>query len=298
MPGEDVMFELAQVETGDGVLLQGLISCRPGKKRLALIYIHGLGGDFYGSPAKANAFARECARMGYGFLSFNNRGSGILSGVKKRDHSRKGYRYVNSGRCYERFADCALDISSIVGEARKRGFRKIALVGHSTGANKAVHYLSRSPDPSVRCAVLSGPLSDVPMIREDAGRDYGKLVSAAKKMVSRGRGEELMPQGTPLWPLSASRFLSLAVPGSAEDVFQYHMKRPGFRAMKRIKVPTLALIGGEDEYSLMSPDLILESYRKANPRIETAIIEGAEHSFSGQEDLLAKVVCGWIRSRA
>ncbi len=289
------MFELAEVEAADGVLLQGLVSDTR-RRRLAVIYIHGLGGDFYGSPAKANAMAEECSASGFGFLSFNNRGNGLLSSVRKRK-SPKGFRYVDSGRCYERFEDCVLDIEAVVKEAKRRGFRKIALVGHSTGANKAVHYLSRSPDRSVACAVLTGPLSDVPLLQHDSGKNYRHLVSLAKRMAAGGKGHELMPQGTPLWPLSAHRFLSLAVAGSAEDVFQYHMKRPSYRALKRVRVPVLALMGGEDEYALMSPDSILESFREANPRFESAIIEGASHSFTGQEELLAEVVCGWIKSR-
>ncbi len=298
MPGADVMFELAEVETADGVLLQGLLSSPPAGRKLAVIYIHGLGGDFYGSPAKANALAAECSRLGFGFLSFNTRGSGLLSSVRKRDtKSPKGFRYVESGRCYERFEDCVFDIDALVKDARRRGFRKVALIGHSTGANKAVHYLSRSPDRSVACAVLTGPLSDVPLLQHDSGKSYRHLVSLAKRMVSLGKGHSLMPQGTPLWPLSAQRFLSLAVPGSSEDVFQYHMKDPSFRSLKKVRVPTLALMGGDDEYALQSPDSILDSYRKANPRIESAIIEGALHSFNAQEELMADVVCGWIKSR-
>jgi pimeloyl-ACP methyl ester carboxylesterase len=289
-----MLFELAEVETGDGVFLQGLISV-PKEKKLAVIYVHGLGGDFYGSPRKVRAIAEECLRKGFGFFTFNNRGSGTIGGVKRADRKNpKGYGYVKSGRCYERFEECILDIGAFVKEAKRRGYRKIVLVGHSTGANKVVYYLSRKPDRSVIRAVLTGPVSDVPSQEMQSGKKYKKLVSLARKMVSGRKGDELMPRKAPGWPISAQRFLSLSVPGSAEDIFQYHMKNPKYRAIRKIRIPVLAVLGGEDEWATMKPGFILESYRQANQMIESAIIEDALHSFNGREELLAKVVCGWL----
>jgi pimeloyl-ACP methyl ester carboxylesterase len=288
-----VLYELAEVAAPDGILLQGMVT--PSKRKaLAVIYIHGLGGDFYGSPRKADAFARECRRRGFGFFSFNNRGSGTMSGAKRKDGSPKGYSYVDAGRCYERFEDCVLDISAFVAEAKRRGYRKVALVGHSTGANKAVYYLSRDPDPVVSMAVLTGPVSDVPGQARLGGRRYRGLVALARRMAARKKGGSLMPQSAPLWPMTARRFLSLSVAGSHEDVFQYHMGKPAYRELKRVKVPLLAVLGGKDEYATMPPEDILASYRRANPLLEGAIIKGAFHSFSGKEGPLAGTVCGWL----
>ncbi len=286
--------ELAQVKTGDGVLLQGLVFQSRAKK-LAVIYVHGLGGDFYGSPEKVRAFAREFGRRGFGFFAFNTRGNNTLTSVKKLDRtSPKGYRYESAGRCYERFTDCVLDIDAFVGEARRRGYHKVALVGHSTGANKVVHYLSKEPSPAVVRAVLTGPVSDVPSQMKQAGKKYKKMVSLAKEMVSAKKSDALMPQGTPGWPISAQRFLSLSVPGSVEDVFQYHMAAPSYRSMKKVRIPTLAVLGEKDEYATVPPEDMLESYRKANRRIEAAVIEGALHSFNGQEEALARLIGSWL----
>ena len=58
-------FELSEVVARDGAMLQGL--ALPSRQRaLALIYIHGLGGDFYGSPEKVDAFAAACQGRGFG----------------------------------------------------------------------------------------------------------------------------------------------------------------------------------------------------------------------------------------
>ncbi|MFN7991412.1 MAG: alpha/beta fold hydrolase [Candidatus Micrarchaeia archaeon] len=287
------MAELTEVTTKDKLLLQGLIFSSK-SKRLALIYIHGLGGDFYGSPAKVAAFARECRRRGFAFFIFNNRGNNTMTGAKKLAKNPKGYKYVNTGRCFEKFEDCVFDLDAFVKEAKKRGYRKIALLGHSTGANKVVYYLSKKPDRSIVRAVLTGPVSDVPSQVKQCGKGYRKLVALAERMVSGRRGDALMPHGSPGWPMSARRFLSLSVAGSPEDVFQYHMENPPYRALKRIRIPVLAVLGGKDECTTMPPDAILKSYRAANPLVETAMIDGALHSFGGKEGRLAEVICAWI----
>ena len=290
------MFELAEVRTRDGISLQGLVSHPEGRKRLAVIYVHGLGGDFYGSPRKAQALSDECSRRGFGFFSFNNRGSGTIGGLKKADRTRaQGYRHILSGRCYERFEDCVDDIGAFVREAKKRGYKKVALIGHSTGANKVVYYLSRRPDRAVVRAVLTGPVSDVPTQILQSGNRYKKLISLARRM-ARKKADPLMPSDAPGWPISARRFLSLSVPGSAEDVFQYHMGKPRYGAIRKIRIPVLAILGGNDEWATIPPEDILESFRKANPRIESIIIGDALHSFGGQEELLAETVCGWLGS--
>ncbi len=286
--------ELAQVKTGDGILLQGLAFPSRAKK-LAVIYVHGLGGDFYGSPEKVGAFASECSRRGFGFFTFNTRGNNTLTSVKKLERkSPKGYKYENAGRCYERFTDCVLDIDAFVEEAKRRGYREAALVGHSTGANKVVYYLSKAPGPAVVRAVLTGPVSDVPAQIALAGKKYKRLVSLAKKMVFAKKSDALMPRDTPGWPISAQRFLSLSVPGSVEDVFQYHMAAPSYRAIKKIRIPVLAVLGEKDEYATIPPEDMLESYRKANRRIEAAVIGGALHSFNGQEEALARLIGSWL----
>ncbi|MEW6721896.1 MAG: alpha/beta fold hydrolase [Candidatus Micrarchaeota archaeon] len=290
-------MELAEVATQDGLLLQGLVF-EPGNAGAALIYVHGLGGDFYGSPKKVNAFASECLKRKIAFFIFNNRGSGLYSGVKKLDSKRpSGYRYVMAGKCFERFEDSILDIGAVVAEAKRRGYSRIALVGHSTGANKAVYYLSRKHDRAVKAAVLTGPVSDVPNIEAEAGRKYNALVKVAKRMVSGGKGDSLMSPKTPGWPISASRFLSLSVAGSAEDVFQYHFEAPGYRALKRMRAPVLAILGEKDEYATMPPEKILASYKTQNPKLETRIVRGALHSFAGMEKELARIVCAWAQNK-
>jgi pimeloyl-ACP methyl ester carboxylesterase len=293
MPGEDVMFELVEIETEDGVLLQGLGSPSRSRK-LALIYVHGLGGDFYGSPKKVRAFASACLGRGFGFFIFNNRGNNTLTGAKRLDRSSKGYRYVKAGRCYERFEDCIYDIRAMAREALARGYGRVGLVGHSTGANKVVYYLSKARRGPIAGAVLTGPVSDVPLQMELCGRRYPALVKKARAMVLRGKGVGLMPAGTPGEPISARRFLSLSVPGSPEDVFQYHMEKPRYSALKKVKVPLLAILGGKDEYAMMRPETILSSYREANPRVETMLVPGVGHSFTGAEEMLAGAVCGWF----
>ncbi len=283
-------MELTEIKTSDGLLLQG-ISFSEKRKHAAIIYIHGLGGNFHSNPKKVYAFTKECNKNGFGFFTFNNRGSHIITGFKVNGS------YAILGRCYEKFEDCIYDINAMIREAKKNGYKKIILVGHSTGANKVVYYLSKKPDRSVCGGILSGPVSDVPTQIKGAGKKYKTLIQKATSMKRRNKGGELMPVGTPSWPISASRFLSLSVPGSVEDVFQYHMKsgKAIYAAMKKINLPVLAILGAKDEYVLTKPKKILKNYSEANPIIETKLVQNATHSFTGKEKLLAKLVCSWAK---
>lgn len=265
-------------------------------KRIALIYVHGLGGDFYSNSEKANAFATECEKSGLAFFVFNNRGAGIDAAVKKVDQSApKGFIRVAAGRTYEKFPDCVYDLGAVINEAKKRGYKKIVFVGHSTGANKVIYYLYKnSNQKDVLGAVLTGALSDVPIQKNLLGRNYPKILALANLLCKKGKGNILLPEGSSDSSITAQRFLSLCVEKSEEDVFQYYMKNPDFTELRHMNIPILFIMGEKDEYASIPPREILKTYSKLNPLFKTKLIKNALHSFNKKEDKLAKIICTWL----
>ena len=66
------------------------------------------------------------------------------------------------GCAYERIRDCVLDIDGAVRELRRRGYRDITLIGHSTGANKIAVYDSLQAAQPASSATCSSAAATIP----------------------------------------------------------------------------------------------------------------------------------------
>jgi alpha-beta hydrolase superfamily lysophospholipase len=285
-------FEISRIKTKDDFFLDGIIFEPEKKGELAVIYVHGLGGAFYGNPTRLQEYAKKCKENGFAFFSFNNRGNNAIIRLDKE--GKEKLESVDCGSAFEKFSDCVFDLDSYIEEARKRGYEKIVLIGHSSGANKVVHYLHKKPKNKVILAVLSGAVSDVPMIKKMLGKGYEKAIEYAKKAKSK---DELLPYELVFQYCSAQRFLNLATERSEEDVFQYHLKNSQWKEIKSIKIPTLAIIGENDQYATIEVKEILDNYRKANALIEVEIVQGADHSFRGKERESVGKIVEWVKNK-
>jgi alpha-beta hydrolase superfamily lysophospholipase len=123
------------------------------------IFIHGLTGNLF----SRSDVAAELAQGDAACLLFNNRGHAYISPLRHADKKKTGSL---GGTAHEVFADSRDDIAGAVHFAQTRGARRIVLVGHSTGCQKAVWYLAHKPAPEVKGAVLLAPLSDYAGIRK------------------------------------------------------------------------------------------------------------------------------------
>lgn len=75
------------------------------------------------------------------------------------------------------------------------GLSKVIIMGHSTGSQNVMHYLSSSMnnDPAyhVDGGIMQAPVSDREVCAKD--KPYCDYLSIAEKMVKEGRGQEIMP---------------------------------------------------------------------------------------------------------
>src|SRR5438876_667841 len=164
----DIPVSLAHLDTRDGVGLDGVIAEPHGRRRAALIWVHGLGSMFYsGQPLIREVVTR-------------------LNAVG------------------------VADIRAMVTLARARGYRRVILAGHSTGANKVLHYAARARDRRVSGIVLLGPISDAAAEAKRVGaRELRRRVAAAEK-IARRDPQALVPREWGYW--SAQRYISLYRP--------------------------------------------------------------------------------------
>lgn len=256
------------------------------------IFIHGLGGNLFSRSELTSLLASGKSAV----LVFNNRGSGTINYWKRG--TKISSSYFLAGVAHEVFSDCVDDLDGAVDYVAARGIKKIFLLGHSTGCHKSIFYLAKRPHSLVSGAVLLAPVSDYAgLSRMVTKSSYRQALTAARKLVSLGQPQALLPPGLWILPLSAQRFLSLYTPESQEEIFSYASgKLPTM--LRRVKRPLLAFFAESDQFGdRPAEDLAdwFDIHRRGREQSKAVIIAGAEHGFGGYEAILAASINSWIK---
>jgi pimeloyl-ACP methyl ester carboxylesterase len=264
----------------------------------AAIYLHGTGGSSVFESKRTSKLAEVFTAAGVAWFPFNNRGAQLV----RRAGPALG------GMAFERIRDCVYDLDAAILELRRRGYRDITLVGHSTGANKIAVYNHYKPRNGAKRFVLLAGGDDTGLLYDQLGpaRFRAALLRSRERIAAR-RGDELVPSSVSSLPMSWRSFYDMANPDGDYNVFPYLevmrklrlSRRPRFRFVREIRKPTLALYGDRDEYCFGDVSrcvAILAEAVGAKPNFELAILEDADHGFSGKESELADVIVNWMVS--
>jgi pimeloyl-ACP methyl ester carboxylesterase len=291
------LCQLVRFEATDGIPLAGVLYEPKRKSDRVVIFLHGTGGSSVFESKRTNVLAAEFTRAGIAYFPFNNRGAHVM----RRMGAEMG------GFSYERIRDCVYDIDGALRELRRRGYRDVTLIGHSTGANKIAvydHYKIRNP---IKRYVLLGGGDDTGMLYEQLGaRRFSSAITKARTMIKSRRGEELAPPSISKLPMSWRSFYDMANPDGDYNVFPFLevmrgirlSRRPRFRYLRAIRKPALFLYGEDDEYCIDSTSrtvAVLASALGPKPNVEIAILADADHGFGGKERELAEVIVEWMR---
>ncbi|NCA82498.1 MAG: alpha/beta fold hydrolase [Opitutae bacterium] len=257
-------------------MLDGFYRPAPKKPAPLLVFVHGMGSNFYRSALK-KAFLEAAPAMGLGMLTYNNRGA-------------------ERGTEDEKFRTCLPDLDAAAEFARRRGHRSLVFIGHSTGCQKIAYWQAQRRHPAVAGLVLLAPADDYAATRRDLGKRFEEKLAWAKKRVAAGKGDAPV---TGLYErFTAKRFLSLADVKQAEaNVFRYAGSLTQFR---RVTCPVLAVFGEDEEFAAIPPaEMLAILRRKTKSRdFDDWLIRGADHGFHGCADELARSVCQWAREMA
>ena len=278
---------LVSVQTRDGVVLDGVSAHPRGRRRTALIWVHGLGSAFSSGQPLIRALSAGLNAAGIGYLKLNTRGHGVVTRAGKR----------LAGAAFEHFGESVHDIRATIALAAGCGYRRVILAGHSTGANKVLHYMARTRDRRVAGLILLGPVSDVAGERKRIGRrELARRVAAAER-IARRDPEALVPRA---WGFrSARRFISLYRPGEAEDVFPYYRPDAGWTALRRVRVPMAVILGSRDEYLDRRPEAVTAAFERNATRARSfsgIVVPRANHGFRGHERALVREIVRWSRT--
>jgi pimeloyl-ACP methyl ester carboxylesterase len=128
----------------------------------------------------------------------------------------------------------------------------------------------------------------------DAMTPAAGALALAERMVTEGRGQDLLPWGSYRGSTLSARTLLDHGPAdrAALDVFGLHTRDP---AIGRITCPVLALYGTLESEGLPELERIRRA-ASAAARVETRRFEGADHGYTGQEQEVAAAVAAWLDS--
>src|SRR5262247_2706745 len=288
MPGSiGVPASLVRIATRDGVWLDGVVAEPRGRRRTAVVWVHGLGSVFSSGQPLTRELSARLNAAGMAFFKLNNRGHDVVAG--------RG-RHL-AGAAFERFGQSVDDIRAMVAFARRCGYRRV-LAGHSTGANKVLHYAARAGDRRVVGIVLVGPVSDVAAEAKRLGaRELRRRVAGAERIAQRDP-DGLVPRVWGFW--SARRYISLYRPGEVEDVFPYYRPDARWTALRAVRLPIAAIVGSRDEFLDRPARDVVTAFRQNATRARAftgSVIPGARHSFQRRERVLADMIVRWIRDQ-
>jgi pimeloyl-ACP methyl ester carboxylesterase len=179
-----------------------------------------------------------------------------------------------------------LDLAAWIDRASELGYRRIVLVGHSAGGPAARRYQAERNDPRVIGLVMASVgLGPAPP------RPDPDLLKTADDMVAKGRGQDFLPN----LRLSAQTYADFGhTPLDTWDF--YGVEGTPNPAIARVRCPLLAWFGSKDVGTAADLERLraLIARQKTGPsRVDTQIIEGADHLYTGFATQIADILATW-----
>jgi pimeloyl-ACP methyl ester carboxylesterase len=287
-------IDLVVTRTEDGQRWDGMIF-RPGRasrrRRLAVLVVHGSVGNYITGVPQQASFG--LANAGFTVMSVNTR--------------MANYGVIFGGGLMHR---TPLDIDAALAILRRRGFRRIVLLGFSMGATMVTHYQAlRQPLDVVGVCTLAHPASLPSALRlrwNHFGADpgYEEVVERAHLrlapdyesarndrifLVRRGRGFGDGPLDGEIWTYRSWWFSR----GPRAPHAESRLRVGG------VTVPLALIQAGDDELVLASEGGELETLARQGdcPSVLLHTVLDADHVFTGRYEEMADAVISWLDQR-
>jgi len=287
-------MELLAFNAADGIELHAALhtpsQSPPGDAATAcdaVVYLHGAGSNFYSSTLLAGILP-TLQQLGLPVLAINTRGHDSVCSLRSPEGPRRG------GAAFETVDQCRHDVRGAVDLLAGRGYGKIALLGHSLGALKAIYSQAHDAHQSVAQIVAISPpqLSYAAFSAGPRRSEFLSTMSRAEQLVAAGEQEHLLNVTIPL-PLliTAAGYVDKYGPAERYNLFKF---------ADRLAVP-IHYIFGELEISGRS-----EAFAGLDRRVrdfadqhglsaDVSVIPGAEHFYTGRMDGLSANIADWAK---
>lgn len=304
--------ELISFITTDKLELPGLLYTPAEPTKKVAVWLHGMGdsGVLY-NPRRINLLGSELCKRGIALLAFNNRGAHHRKRLKIVDDTlSEDEQSYQGGTHHELIADCVHDINGAAIFLADRGFDKLFLTGHSSGANKICVYDTLEPKNPFSHYVLAGAGDDCGLwyMRLGDGK-FWKALSKAKSYIQEGKPHRPMPRYSGMHPFSAQSAADLIDPDGLYNTFPFFEvahKRLGhkqlFQEFSAVTKPMCVIYGETDEAVASAGTTsdavkILKKYAGAKQH-DYKIIPDTGHTFDGKETELAALIAQWLDEKS
>ena len=279
--------ELVYVRSRDDIVNGGAIFTPPKDlaKPIVVIWIHGWGVNFY-YPTYV-MIGRALAERAYTCITANTRmhDLGNVAGWR-------GEKRIRGGGYWGVASEEVRDLAAWIDFAEDRGFKKVVLVGHSAGWAAVRRYQAEKQDQRVvGMALASGAVR-----AETRPTDPDQLAQATRLMAD-GQGDDLVRDPKRFFPslISAATFMDIAsTPPQFKDFFGVQTPNA---AVTQIRCPLLAFFGTKGDVGTEADLELLKSSiqrQSSGPsRVQTVMIQNADHMYSGEEAQVAQTIATW-----
>ena len=283
----------------DGVLLNGFLWESKENTQDVILAVHGMASNCF--KKRDEIIAQKANQAGIDYFGFNNRGSELVKYIKKNIEGRKVEKLA--GTSYEDILEGYEDIVGAILKLKELGYHNIYLQGHSLGCTKIVytyHELKEEREHDILeniKGIILLSLVDIPStLKVYLGEKFEKYLKLAEDKKEQGKKLELMPKEAFIHPISVKTFLRYARDYQEIDFANYG-EDTELEILNEIAVPLLMRWGDDNEMILQKADelVTLVNYSISNPNKDIHYIEGANHNYTGKEEILAEQIMNFIK---
>jgi pimeloyl-ACP methyl ester carboxylesterase len=250
-----------------------------------IVYVHGSGGNFYGSVAGNEVM--PLAQHGYAGLTISTRG-----------HDQ----HINT----DNFFDTRHDLAAAVAIARALGYQRIVLQGHSLGTAQVLYYAATDWSHEIRGVILTAPFADLPwktqhiLVADDAL--YRQLYQEAVQAVLAQQPDAVLQTSMPYLGGQTSRV-------TAKHFLTYRWAHESavrsVEWIRRLTVPVLIVRDQADQFILPFETAQLYSAARSDgslvPDVHNVLVPDTHslngHSFPDTMPQLIQVTLKWLQQR-
>ncbi len=288
--------ELIDFYATDGVLNNGFIMNNNSKK--ILIATHGMDSNCF--KKRERIIAENVLKNGIDFLGYNNRGSELVKDVKKK--TENGVTRILGGTTFEDMTDSYYDIKGAILKAIELGYEEIYLQGHSLGSSKVVYTYNKLKEENSELikhikGIILLSLVDIPRaLKIYLNKNFLNMLKLAEDKESKGEIYDIMPKESFIHLISVKTFLKYAKYNNDINFSCYHDEKFEFKELNSIDVPLFMRWGNVNEMIEQDAKQLVElvSSKINNSKKDINYIDGADHSYTGKEEVLANQIVKFL----
>lgn len=283
----------------DGIKLNGFLYKSVEKTNKVILSIHGMSSNCL--KERETIISSYANENQIDYFCFNNRGSELVKYIRKDIEGRK--EKILGGTTYEDVLEGYEDIVGAILKLKELGYENIYLQGHSLGCTKIVytyHELKDEEENDILAkikGVILLSLIDIPSALKIYLRNrFKKYLELAEEKEKAGNLIDIMPKDSFIHPISVKTFLRYARDNQNIDFAKFG-KDTELEYLNQIEVPLFMRWGNDNEMILQKADelVALVSNCILNEKKDIDYIDGADHSYSGKEKILAKQIIEFIK---